>query len=178
MLTYLRRLTFMVYEWTLVCASTYKVTIIDQKSLIPQYKKDRISEVDEICHLFLTETKKHSSVSELWPVCQDGNSEATDAKTREFLKRVVEILLDHITIQNDRSTKIVDFHTVSTFYASFKLSRMHLFSKYNTFVNTKDYMPRSISNTGLKPLIVIWLLPKSMSSEMHLKFDDWLHLLN
>jgi len=48
---------------------------------------------------------------ELWPVCQDGNSQETDAKTREFLKRVVEILLDHITIQNDRSTKIVDFHT-------------------------------------------------------------------
>jgi len=48
---------------------------------------------------------------ELWPVCQDGNATETDAKTREFLKRVVEILLDHITIQNDRGTKIVDFHT-------------------------------------------------------------------
>merc|ERR1711970_716313 len=48
---------------------------------------------------------------ELWPVCQDGNATETDAKTREFLKRVVEILLDHITIQNDRGTKIVDFHS-------------------------------------------------------------------
>merc|ERR1712198_549138 len=47
---------------------------------------------------------------ELWPVCQTGNSEETDAKTREFLKRVVEILLDHITVQNDRSMKILDFH--------------------------------------------------------------------
>ena len=48
-------------------------------------------------------------------MCQDGNAKETDAKTREFLKRVVEILLDHITIQNDRGTKIVDFHTVSYF---------------------------------------------------------------
>merc|ERR1712079_749515 len=47
---------------------------------------------------------------ELWPVCQTGNSEETDAKTREFLRQVVEILLDHITVQNDRSTKILDFH--------------------------------------------------------------------
>ena len=49
-------------------------------------------------------------IAELWPVCQTGNSEETDAKTREFLRRVVEILLDHITVQNDRSTKILDFH--------------------------------------------------------------------
>merc|ERR1719195_460487 len=47
---------------------------------------------------------------ELWPVCQTGNSEETDAKTRQFLRQVVEILLDHITVQNDRSTKILDFH--------------------------------------------------------------------
>merc|ERR1712227_588047 len=51
-----------------------------------------------------------SMYDELWPVCQTGNSEETDAKTREFLRRVVEILLDHITVQNDRSTKILDFH--------------------------------------------------------------------
>jgi len=48
---------------------------------------------------------------ELWPVCQTGNSGETDAKTREFLKRVVEILLDHITVQNDRAVKILDFHS-------------------------------------------------------------------
>merc|ERR1719481_2221523 len=48
---------------------------------------------------------------ELWPVCQDGNSGVTDARTREFLQRVVAILLDHITVQNDRGTKIVDFHS-------------------------------------------------------------------
>merc|ERR1712227_699297 len=34
-----------------------------------------------------------SMYDELWPVCQTGNSEETDAKTREFLRRVVEILL-------------------------------------------------------------------------------------
>ena len=49
--------------------------------------------------------------SELWPVCQTGNAEETDAKTREFLRAVVEILLDHITVQNDRTTKILDFHS-------------------------------------------------------------------
>jgi len=48
---------------------------------------------------------------ELWPVCQTGNAEETDAKTREFLRAVVEIMLDHITVQNDRTTKIVDFHS-------------------------------------------------------------------
>ena len=80
--------------------------------------------------IFLNETKNYFS-AELWPVCQTGNSEETDAKTREFLRQVscdwwraghvttsspliggqvVEILLDHITVQNDRSTKILDFH--------------------------------------------------------------------
>ena len=54
----------------------------------------------------------HALLTELWPVCQTGNSGETDAKTREFLKRVVEILLDHITIQNDRTVKILDFHSV------------------------------------------------------------------
>jgi len=47
--------------------------------------------------------------NDLWPVCQDG--ENTDAKTREFLKRVVAILMDYITVQNDRETKVVDFHS-------------------------------------------------------------------
>ena len=80
--------------------------------------------------IFFNETKNYFS-AELWPVCQTGNSEETDAKTREFLRQVscdwwraghvttsspliggqvVEILLDHITVQNDRSTKILDFH--------------------------------------------------------------------
>ena len=49
--------------------------------------------------------------AELWPVCQTGNAEETDAKTREFLRAVVEILLDHITVQNDRTAKILDFHS-------------------------------------------------------------------
>ena len=44
-------------------------------------------------------------------MCQTGNAEETDAKTREFLRAVVEILLDHITVQNDRTTKILDFHS-------------------------------------------------------------------
>merc|ERR1712241_524336 len=52
-----------------------------------------------------------SLYDELWPVCQTGNSAETDAKTREFLKRVVEILLDHIAVQNDRTVKILDFHS-------------------------------------------------------------------
>merc|ERR1719507_2360350 len=52
-----------------------------------------------------------SLYDELWPVCQQGDAAETDAKTREFLKRVVEILLDHITIQNDRTVKILDFHS-------------------------------------------------------------------
>jgi len=46
---------------------------------------------------------------ELWPVCQKGDAAETDAKTREFLHKVVDILLDHITIQNDRNTKVIDF---------------------------------------------------------------------
>ena len=83
--------------------------------------------------------------SELWPICQKGDAQETDAKTREFLHRynfnstnqlfqclngslisyiheskkkiqwprVVDILLDHITIQNDRNTKVIDFQNVS-----------------------------------------------------------------
>jgi glutamate decarboxylase len=42
-------------------------------------------------------------------VCQNGDPAETDAKTREFLHKVVDILLDHITIQNDRNTKVIDF---------------------------------------------------------------------
>ena len=37
--------------------------------------------------IFFNETKKYFS-AELWPVCQTGNSEETDAKTREFLRQV------------------------------------------------------------------------------------------
>ena len=44
----------------------------------------------------------------LFPVSQDFNE--ADCNTREFLKRVVDILLDYITKTNDRSTKILDFH--------------------------------------------------------------------
>jgi len=44
----------------------------------------------------------------LFPVSQDFND--ADCNTREFLKRVVDILLDFITKTNDRSTKILDFH--------------------------------------------------------------------
>lgn len=65
----------------------------------------------------------HALLTELWPVCQTGNSGETDAKTREFLKRVVEILLDHITIQNDRTHKIVDFHSVSRSFFIILLSK-------------------------------------------------------
>lgn len=45
---------------------------------------------------------------QLFPVCQDFPE--ADRNTREFLHRVVEILLDYITQQNDRTTKILDFH--------------------------------------------------------------------
>ena len=59
----------------------------------------------------MTQHASNLHFSELWPVCQTGNAEETDAKTREFLRAVVEIMLDHITVQNDRTTKIVDFHS-------------------------------------------------------------------
>lgn len=49
--------------------------------------------------------------NDLWPVCQDKAFQETDEKTREFLKRVFHILLNHISVQNDRSTKILDFHS-------------------------------------------------------------------
>merc|ERR1711971_478988 len=67
------------------------------------------------CNMTSTkETKASEGLSatlydELWPVCQKGDAQETDAKTREFLHKVVEILLDHITIQNDRDTKVIDF---------------------------------------------------------------------
>ena len=41
-------------------------------------------------------------------MCQD--AETADQHTREFLHRVVDILLDYITDSNDRSKKILDFH--------------------------------------------------------------------
>jgi glutamate decarboxylase len=47
--------------------------------------------------------------NDLWPVCQESSS--ADADTRAFLKKVVEILLDHITVQNDRGRKVLDFHS-------------------------------------------------------------------
>jgi len=44
----------------------------------------------------------------LYPVCQD--PETADRNTREFLHRVIDILLDYIKKSNDRSNKILDFH--------------------------------------------------------------------
>ena len=49
-----------------------------------------------------------SHVSALYPVCQD--AETADRNTREFLHRVIDILLDYIKKSNDRSNKILDFH--------------------------------------------------------------------
>ena len=44
----------------------------------------------------------------LFPVCQDFPE--ADRNTREFLHRVIDILMDYISKTNDRSTKILDFH--------------------------------------------------------------------
>ena len=44
----------------------------------------------------------------LFPVNQDFPE--ADRNTREFLHRVVDILLDYVTKENDRTTKILDFH--------------------------------------------------------------------
>ena len=44
----------------------------------------------------------------LFPVSQDFPD--ADKNTREFLHRVVEILLDFVTKTNDRKQKILDFH--------------------------------------------------------------------
>jgi len=44
----------------------------------------------------------------LFPVSQDFDD--ADRNTREFMQRVVAILLDFVTKTNDRSTKILDFH--------------------------------------------------------------------
>jgi glutamate decarboxylase len=49
-----------------------------------------------------------SHVSALYPVCQD--TDVADRNTREFLHRVIDILLDYVTKSNDRKTKILDFH--------------------------------------------------------------------
>jgi hypothetical protein len=38
-----------------------------------------------------------------------------------YIHRVHEILLDHVTIQNKRGTKILDFHSVSTVISSYAL---------------------------------------------------------
>ena len=46
--------------------------------------------------------------SALYPVCQE--TDAADRNTREFLHRVIDILLDYVTTSNDRSKKILDFH--------------------------------------------------------------------
>lgn len=44
----------------------------------------------------------------LFPVSQ--NHDVADRNTREFLHRVIDILLDYIKDSNDRNKKIVDFH--------------------------------------------------------------------
>ena len=44
----------------------------------------------------------------LFPVSQDFPE--ADRNTREFLHRVIDILLDYISKSNDRTTKILDFH--------------------------------------------------------------------
>lgn len=35
---------------------------------------------------------------------------STDVETREFLLKVVDILLDYVKVQNDRSERILEFH--------------------------------------------------------------------
>lgn len=34
----------------------------------------------------------------------------TDAETREFLSKVIDILLDYVKSQNDRNERILEFH--------------------------------------------------------------------
>ena len=46
--------------------------------------------------------------SALYPVNQE--TDTADRNTREFLRRVIDILLDYVTTSNDRSKKILDFH--------------------------------------------------------------------
>jgi len=44
----------------------------------------------------------------LFPVCQE--MDVADRNTREFLHRVIDILLEYVRTSNDRSKKILDFH--------------------------------------------------------------------
>lgn len=37
-------------------------------------------------------------------------SASTDSETREFLLKVIDILLDYVKTQNDRSERILEFH--------------------------------------------------------------------
>lgn len=37
-------------------------------------------------------------------------SETADPETREFLQKVMEILIDYVCVQNDRKEKVLDFH--------------------------------------------------------------------
>jgi glutamate decarboxylase len=73
------------------------------------YKKSKV--LDSEHTPLLSKDVGTAHYDELWPVCQDGDFNETDAKTREFLKRVFHILLDHVSFQNDRGNKILDFHT-------------------------------------------------------------------
>ena len=44
----------------------------------------------------------------IFPVCQDFKE--GDENTREFLRHIIEILLDFITDTNNRDSKVVDFY--------------------------------------------------------------------
>lgn len=38
------------------------------------------------------------------------NNENATAETREFLQKVIDILLDYVNASNDRNEKVLDFH--------------------------------------------------------------------
>ena len=103
----------------------------------------------------------HALLAELWPVCQTGNSGETDAKTREFLKRVVEILLDHITVQNDRAVKILDFHSVSWWSSALTAwwQGLDIFSQINWRKLWTSEFLRSLSTSTS-----FWWTAKTLSS--------------
>lgn len=57
--------------------------------------------------MFANVFKFELTISALYPVNQD--AETADPQTREFLLKVVDILLDFITKTNDREEKVLDF---------------------------------------------------------------------
>lgn len=44
--------------------------------------------------------------TDIIPMIQSSDS----AETREFLQKIMELLIDYVNIQNDRKEKILDFH--------------------------------------------------------------------